>query len=116
MKNVEFRQTARGGLEFSLQGRPVCLLLTLSSVAELEKRLALSSIQTLIDRMVGGHFTSNDILAVAQAGLRGGGHREDEITQIVETDAPAGFWLHVVAELLVLTFADPGAPTGRFEK
>jgi hypothetical protein len=106
----------RGEVSAMLDGREHTLCLTLGALAELEATLGASDLAALAARFETGRPSAADLLAVARAGLKGGGHdyTREEVGQLtIEGGAPA--WLALVVDLLRLTFgvADDPPPVAR---
>ncbi len=63
----------RGEVDLEIDGRRHVLRLTLGALAELEERLGADSLVGLVERFEAGRFRAADLIALLQAGLRGGG-------------------------------------------
>ncbi|MFQ5438797.1 MAG: gene transfer agent family protein [Paracoccaceae bacterium] len=63
----------RGEVTLGVNGSDYLLRLTLGALAELEERLQAGSLLALVERFEAGTFTTADLLALLEAGLRGGG-------------------------------------------
>ncbi len=98
----------RGEVELVIDGEVQVLRLTLGALAELEARLKTGSMVDLVQRFEGGTCTSQDVLDLIVAGLRGGGWRGgpgDLVAAQIEGGPVAA--ARVAAELLVRAFALP---------
>ena len=62
-----------GEVALIIDGERRVLKLTLGALAELEAALETGSLIDLVERFEGGGFSSRDVLALINAGLRGGG-------------------------------------------
>ncbi|AUM73495.1 gene transfer agent family protein [Paracoccus jeotgali] len=65
----------RGEVQVTLDGVPHAARLTLGALAELEAALQTGSLVELAARFEEGRFSARDVIAVIEAGLRGGGWR-----------------------------------------
>ena len=63
----------RGDVALVIDGQPCVARLTLGALAELEDGLGESSLVGLVERFEASRFTSQDVVALLGAGLRGGG-------------------------------------------
>ncbi len=63
-----------GEVILMIDGDEKCLRLTLGALASLEAQLGVSGIQELIERLGEGAFSAQDLIAILDAGLKGGGH------------------------------------------
>jgi hypothetical protein len=96
----------RGEIDAVLNGRRWTLCLTLGALAELESHFGVSDLASLAERLSTGTFSARDIMAIIEAGLKGGGHvlDPDEVSEMRNEAGAAGF-ATIVAELLEATFA-----------
>lgn len=62
-----------GEVELVIDGNPRIMKLTLGALAELEQALKVGSLVDLVQRFESGGFSAGDVLALIEAGLRGGG-------------------------------------------
>ncbi|MEM1074960.1 MAG: gene transfer agent family protein [Pseudomonadota bacterium] len=62
----------RGDVALTLDGTRHVMRLTLGSLAELEDALSEASLLALVERFEQNRFSSRDVLALLEAGLRGG--------------------------------------------
>ena len=97
-------------MPLTIDGRTHVMRLTLGALAELEAALAEESLIDLVQRFENNRFSSRDVIALLQAGLRGG-----------RCDLPEGELLHAqfdggplaaakaAAELLARAFMVPEA-------
>ncbi len=69
----------RGEISLTVDCTPVRMRLTLGALAELETRLESGSLMALAERFESGRIGASDLLALLEAGIRGGG-----------TDCPQG--------------------------
>ena len=98
-----------GEVALTIDGERRVLKLTLGALAELEQELDTGSLVELVQRFEGGAYSSNDVLALIVAGLRGGGSdvtRADVMHSDVEGGPLAG--ARAAAELLARAFMVPG--------
>ena len=63
----------RGEVALVVDGKPRVMRLTLGGLAELEAALGAGSLVELAERFEGGRASASDLLALLDAGLRGGG-------------------------------------------
>lgn len=63
-----------GEVELVIDGSPRVMKLTLGALAELEQSLKVGSLVDLVQRFESGGFSAGDVLALVDAGLRGGGN------------------------------------------
>ena len=63
----------RGDVALVIDGQRYVARLTLGALAELEEQLAEGSLLELVERFEGNCFSTRDVVALLQAGLRGGG-------------------------------------------
>lgn len=62
----------RGDVALRIDGETHVMRLTLGALAELEAELKAGSLMAMVERFEGATFTSQDVLALLRAGLRGG--------------------------------------------
>lgn len=62
-----------GEVDIRVDGQVYTMKLTLGALAELEERLGADSLVDLVARFEGGRQKARDVLALIEAGLRGGG-------------------------------------------
>lgn len=62
----------RGDVALGINGKTQTMRLTLGALAELETELKASSLMQVVERFENATFTSQDVLALLRAGLRGG--------------------------------------------
>ncbi|WP_298911979.1 gene transfer agent family protein [uncultured Roseobacter sp.] len=62
----------RGDVALEIDGQTHVMRLTLGALAELENSLEEPSLMALVERFESNQFTSQDVLDLLQAGLRGG--------------------------------------------
>ena len=95
----------RGEISAHLDGKEYCLVLTLSALAELENSFAGDSLEALVIRFSNGKFSSQDLLKIIAAGLRGGGYNfSDEEVGEMQVEGGAGGYVSIVSKLLKATF------------
>lgn len=101
----------RGEIAAILDGRKLTLCLTLGALAELESVFGADDITTLTERFAEGRLAANDMVRVIGAGLRGAGFTfsDDEVREM-QADGGAVGYAKIVAELLTVTFGEPGEP------
>lgn len=95
----------RGEVALELDGRPHLLRLPLGVLVELEGALACGSLLALVERFENGSFSAADLLALLQAGLRGGGSDAD-LEKATIGGGVAGA-ARAAAQLLHVTFSVP---------
>ena len=95
----------RGEIAAELDGRNWTLCLTLGALAELEAAFEVADLAALIEKFSSGRLSSQDMLKIIGAGLRGGGHPLSD-AEIVEMQAQGGAlgYARIVAQLLQATF------------
>jgi hypothetical protein len=100
----------RGEVSLTINGEPQVMRLTLGALAELETRLQEPSLVALVERFEGNRYAARDVLALLEAGLRGGKcdlapedlpHAEIEGGPVAAAQA--------AAELLARAFVLPGS-------
>jgi hypothetical protein len=98
----------RGDVALVIDGRRHTLRLTLGALAELEEGLAEQSLMALVERFEGNTFSSRDVLALLEAGLRGGGANLDA-EALFHSDIEGGPMAaaKAAAELLARAFVVP---------
>ena len=64
----------RGEVDLTINGQPVRMRLTLGALAELEASLETGSLMALAERFESGRITTSDLVALLEAGIRGGGN------------------------------------------
>ena len=99
----------RGEVALVIDGQRRVLKLTLGALAELEQVLEAGSLVDLVTRFEGGGFSSRDVLALVEAGLRGGGadvNAEDLLRAEIDGGPVAA--ARAAAELLARAFMVPG--------
>ncbi|MDW3221784.1 MAG: gene transfer agent family protein [Paracoccaceae bacterium] len=62
----------RGDVALGINGETHVMRLTLGALAELEAELKTGSLMAMVERFESATFTSQDVLALLRAGLRGG--------------------------------------------
>jgi hypothetical protein len=99
----------RGEVGATIAGERYRLCLTLGSLAELEEAFGVDDLSALASRFSAGSLSTNDLVRLFGAGLRGGGHvlSDDDVRSMPVADA-----LHdiaaAVAALLEATFGGSG--------
>ncbi|MEL6452022.1 MAG: gene transfer agent family protein [Pseudomonadota bacterium] len=100
----------RGEVTLVIDGQPCVMRLTLGALAGLEAALAVPSLVALVERFEGGRFSSADVLALLQAGLRGGGcDAVAERLDHAEIEGGPMAAARAAAELIARAFVVPGA-------
>jgi hypothetical protein len=97
----------RGEVALMLDGVSYDLRLTLGALADLETALKASSLMDVVRRFDSGQYSTRDVLAVLQAGLKGGGARPMRDLAEAEIDGGITRAAQVAAQLLVRAFALP---------
>ncbi|SHJ11211.1 gene transfer agent family protein [Wenxinia saemankumensis] len=97
-----------GEVALSLGGRSHVCKLTLGTLAELEAELGEDSLVALVERFETGRFRAADVIAVLEAGLRGGGWRGTRADLVAGDPAggPVGA-ARAAAALIARAFAVP---------
>jgi hypothetical protein len=98
----------RGEVDLVIDGQPRVARLTLGALAELEQALSTPSLMDLAERFESGRFSSQDVIAVLVAGLRGcgwSGQAVDLMAADIE-GGPVGA-ARSAAHLLALAFRGP---------
>lgn len=62
----------RGDVALCINGETQVMRLTLGALAELETEMQTGSLMAMVERFESATFTSQDVLALLRAGLRGG--------------------------------------------
>ncbi|MEM9550008.1 MAG: gene transfer agent family protein [Pseudomonadota bacterium] len=98
-----------GEVALVIDGERRVMKLTLGALAELEDRLGADSLVELVERFEGGRFSSRDVLALIEAGLRGGGF-EPGASDLARAEIGGGPLVaaRAAAQLLARAFAVPG--------
>jgi hypothetical protein len=94
-----------GDVALVINGQPHVARLTLGALAELEEALEEESLIALVERFEGNAFSSRDVLALLDAGLRGGGNdlsKADLLSAEIEGGPMAA--ARAAAELLARAF------------
>jgi len=98
----------RGDVAVVIDGEPYTARLTLGALAELEEDLAEESLLALVERFESNRFSTRDVLALLNAGLRGGGHQMDPERLLKgEFDGGPMAAAKAAAELLARAFVVP---------
>ena len=101
----------KGEVSMVLDGQAYVLRLTLGALAELETALAVGNLLELVERFETGAFSTRDLLALLQAGLKGGGWQGElpDLTKAVIEGGPIAA-ARIAARLLAVSFsvADDG--------
>ena len=101
-----------GEVGLVIDGERHVMRLTLGALAELEATLAQGSLVDLVARFEEGAFSTQDVLALIVAGLRGGGWRGTE-TDLLSAEIEGGpvAAARAAAEVLARAFALPEGAT-----
>lgn len=93
-----------------IDGQTHVMRLTLGALAELEAALEADSLMAMVERFESGSFSSQDVLALLQAGLKGGkcGLSEDALYHAQIEGGPIAA-AKAAAELLARAFTVPAA-------
>lgn len=98
----------RGEVALKVNGETHVMRLTLGALAELEAGLEEQSLVALVERFEGQRFSSRDVLALLNAGLKGG---RCDLTEadLLDADIEGGplAAARVAAELLARAFVLP---------
>lgn len=100
----------RGDVALRINGETQVMRLTLGALAELEADLKTSSLMEMVERFESATFSSQDVLALLRAGLRGGqcGVSEDQLLHAEIEGGPIRA-ARAAAELLARAFTVPEA-------
>lgn len=98
----------RGEVALVLDGHPHVARLTLGALAALEAGLGAASMIELIERFETGRFSSRDVIAVLEAGLKGGGWQGEpvDLMTVEIGGGPVGA-ARAAAELIARAFHVP---------
>lgn len=98
----------RGEVELTIDGKCQVMRLTLGALAELEEQLQEKSMVALVERFESNRYTAKDVLALINAGLRGGNCEVPE-TELFHADIEGGpvAAARAAAELLARAFVVP---------
>lgn len=93
-----------------IDGQTHVMRLTLGALAELEAALETDSLMAMVERFESGSFSSQDVLALLRAGLKGGkcGVSEDALYHAQIEGGPIAA-AKAAAELLARAFTVPAA-------
>lgn len=95
----------RGEVVANIDGEPRILCLTLGALAELEDAFNVSNLSDLGEHFSQGKFSSEDLVHIIGAGLRGGGNLyADEDVRCMSLDGGALALAQIAADLLTVTF------------
>ncbi|MFK7834900.1 MAG: GTA-gp10 family protein [Sulfitobacter sp.] len=98
----------RGDVALVIEGEPCVARLTLGVLAELGEGLDAPSVMGLVERFEASRFTSNDVVALLGAGLRGGGLEiTDEALAAARIEGGPMAAAKAAAELLARAFVVP---------
>lgn len=98
----------RGEVALTIDGTRHVLRLTLGALASLEAELKTESLVALVERFESGRFSASDVLALLQAGLRGGGvPNVGDTLASAEIEGGPVIAARTAAELLARAFAAP---------
>ncbi|WP_195822531.1 gene transfer agent family protein [Roseobacter sp. MH60115] len=100
----------RGDVALVIDGQSHVMRLTLGALAELEAALEADSLMAMVERFESGSFSSQDVLALLRAGLKGGkcGLSEDALYHAQIEGGPIAA-AKAAAELLARAFTVPAA-------
>ncbi|MDW3183917.1 gene transfer agent family protein [Roseobacter sp.] len=100
----------RGDVALVIDGQTHVMRLTLGALAELEAALEADSLMAMVERFESGSFSSQDVLALLRAGLKGGkcGLSEDALYHAQIEGGPIAA-AKAAAELLARAFTVPAA-------
>lgn len=100
----------RGDVALVIDGESHVMRLTLGALAELEAALDAGSLMAMVQRFESSNFTSQDVLALLRAGLRGGQCGvSDEALYHAQIEGGPIAAAKAAAELLARAFTVPGA-------
>ncbi|MEP2470241.1 gene transfer agent family protein [Roseobacter sp.] len=98
----------RGDVALVIDGQTQVMRLTLGALAELETVMVSDSLMAMVQRFESSNFTSNDVLALLRAGLRGGRcDVSDEALLHAEIEGGPLAAARAAAELLARAFTVP---------
>lgn len=100
----------RGEIVVEIDGHPRILCLTLGALAELEDAFEVSNLSELGNYFAKGKFSSEDLIRIIGAGLRGGGNLyTNEDVRCLSIEGGAVGLAKVASDLLTVTFSAPNA-------
>ncbi|SER19926.1 Phage tail tube protein, GTA-gp10 [Faunimonas pinastri] len=101
----------RGEIDAVLDGQRRTLCLTLGALAELEASFGAGDLVGLAQRFGEGRLSARDMIRIIGSALRGAGEpvSDDEVAAMRVDGGAAGF-ARIVADLIDVTFSDPGNP------
>ncbi|WP_299408961.1 gene transfer agent family protein [uncultured Roseobacter sp.] len=100
----------RGDVALRINGETQVMRLTLGAIAELEAELKSQSLMAMVERFESSSFTSQDVLALLRAGLRGGKCEiSDDALYHAEIEGGPLAAARAAAELLARAFTVPDA-------
>ncbi len=104
----------RGEISAEFDGAPRALCLTLGALAELETAFGAGDLVALAERFQTGRLSSNDLVKIIGAGLRGAGEAitDADVAKLRHARGAAGF-AQVAVDLVAAAFADSAAPNPR---
>src|SRR4051794_1376651 len=104
-RRSEMANRRRGEVSATVAGRSYTLCLTLGSLAELEDSFGVDDLGALAARFGSGRLSTNDLVRLFGAGLRGAGHPvSDEEVRAMPVAESLGELAGAVAALLEATF------------
>lgn len=96
----------RGEVSLVLDGQAHILRLTLGALAELEQDLGATSMLGVVERFESGAFSTQDVMRLLRAGLKGGGWQgADPDLASAKIDGGVVGAARVAARLLAVSFA-----------
>lgn len=96
-----------GEVALVIDGRRCVLKLTLGALAGLEQAVEAGSLVALVERFESGGYRSRDVIAVIEAGLRGGGCEPVDLMTAEIGGGPMAA-ARTAAQLLARAFMVPG--------
>jgi len=98
----------RGEIVAQLNDRQWTLCLTLGTLAELEAYFKVADLGELAKKLSHGRLSAKDIIAILNAGLKGGGHdiSYDDIADMRSREGATGY-ARIVSDLLQASFGLP---------
>lgn len=100
-----FVNTHRGEIAANLGGAERRLCLTLGALAELEAAFGVEDLTRLGARFSQGRLSSNDLITILHAGLKGGGHEFDRAdVAAMHVEGGIAGYAEIVTRLLQATF------------
>lgn len=103
----------RGEISAIIDGQQHTLCLTLGALAELESSFSVNDLTALSERFSTGRFSSNDLICIVGAALRGAGTEINNAdVKLMRADGGVAGFAAIVADLLTVTFGNAREEVG----